>query len=667
MTDGRRPFRVALALACAALIVPASASAAQHVVDDDRRECPSAGFTAIADAVAAAAPGDVVSVCDGVYREGGSGPGATALTIDKPLTLRGAGAGKVFVGPTGDLAAAAPNLRDAGGNVVSVVGVERVDISGITVFGDNRHVEAGIAYLNADGAVRSVRIVNLVRRGQYDGATGVGFFAWGNEAARLRSVALQDSLVEGYDAAGVVVDAALADGTTRASSSFGLFALVNGNRVTGGGAGGGIGGQDGYRVLNRASTVAVENAFTDNSDAGIDVQNSANTSQTRFNLNAIQRNRIGFRHEAAFPVCTTDPGRQNRYRLDAVQNWWGSPLGPSTDDVAGRGDAVSGSLLAPVGCDPATPGVAETTDRVDFRFFLTRPAPIPAPLSEFRDAQPTVEITAPAPGTQLAPGTPVTITATASDDIGVQKVTFLRGDQVLAVDTTAPYSATFTPQGDEVYAAQSIVAIATDSAGQSTADATTVGAGRDHAPAVELLPAVPAGRGYDLTALATDDRGVRQVSFFLDGERVCIDTTAPYTCRITPRFVPRDRLSLIAVAEDTAGQTSTAIDTLELPRRLDPRGLGLQVDVRGARVLAEGRLRLPGGVGPRDGCEGRVEVTLRRRGEVVDRERVRLDRDCRYDATLRSEDDGRHRVTAVFEGNDLLRRISAEPRRVTFR
>ena len=95
--------------------------------------------------------------------------------------------------------------------------------------------------------------------------------------------------------------------------------------MTGGGAGGGIAGQDGYRVLNRASTVAVENTFTDNSDAGIDVQNSISTSQTRFNLNSVQRNRIGFRHEAAFAVCPNDPGRLNRYRLDAVQNWWGSP------------------------------------------------------------------------------------------------------------------------------------------------------------------------------------------------------------------------------------------------------------------------------------------------------------------------------------------------------
>ena len=666
MRHGRRPYRVALAVACASLLAPASASAAQHVVDDDRQECPSAGFTSIAAAVAAAAAGDTVSVCDGVYREGASGAGATSLTIDKPLTLRGAGAGRVYVGPTGDLAAATPNLRDAAGNIVSVVGVERVDISGMTFFGANRHVEAGVAYLNADGAVRSVEIVDLVRPGQYGGTTGVGLFAWGSEADRLRSVTLQDSLVEGYDAAGVVVDAALANGTSRTSSAFGLFALLSGNRVTGAGAGGGVGAQDGYRVLNRASTVAIENTFNDNSDAGIDVQNSISTSQTRFNRNSIQGNRVGFRHEAAFAICANDPGRQNRYRLDAVENWWGSPLGPSTDDAIGRGDPVSGTLGAPTGCT-ATAVTPDTTDRVDFRNFLRRPAPMTQPLTQFTDAQPTVRLTAPAPGSKLAPGTPVTITAEAGDDIGVHDVTFLRGGRVLAVDTQAPYSVTWTPQGDEAYAAQSIVAVATDSRGQTAADATSIGAGDDLAPTVELLPAVRAGQGYDLTATATDDRGVRQVSFFLDGERVCVDTTAPYTCRVRPDFVPGDRLSLIAVAEDNAGQTSTAIGTLRLPNKLDPRGMSLRVDARRVNVRAEGRLRLPPSVDEGEWCRGRVEVTLRRGGEVVDRDRVRLGRDCEYSARLRPDEEGRHRVTARFLGNDALRTISAPPKRVTVR
>lgn len=663
MKIGRRPTR-ALALACASLLAPASASAAQLVVDDDRLECPSAGYTTIAAAVAAAQPGDTVSVCHGTYREGPSGPGATSLRIDKPLTIKGEGAGRVYVGPTGDLAAETPNLRDSAGNVISVVGTE-VDISGITVFGSNRHVEAGVHYLNSDGKVSSVEIVDMVRPGMYTGVTGVGFFAWGNEANDLRSVTVEDSLVENYDAAGIVVDAALENGSTRASSSTGLFALLTGNRVSGAGAGAGIAGQDGYRVLNRVSTVAVENAFTDNSDAGIDVQNSANTSQTRFNLNNIQRNRVGFRHEAAFTICTNDPGRTSKYRLDAVQNWWGSPLGPSTDDVPGRGDPASGNLAAPTGCTAPT-GLADTTDRVDFREFLLRPSPVPTPLTRFVDRQPTVDITGPAVGTTLSPYTPVQVTASAADDIGVHDVTFLRGDEVLAVDTQAPYEVVYTPDEAQAWTNQSIVAVVTDSRGQTGGDAIALGSNDDAPPYVELLHPTRENDGaFRLYALSDDDRDVAKVTFFVDGERACVDRRPPYQCKIFPEFIPRDRLTVVAIATDSAGQTSTDIRRFRLPNKLKPKGLSLHADASNSRVFADGRLKLPRTVDDRDGCDGRVEVEVRRGGEVVESDRVRLDRDCEYAVALKVRRDGRYRVTARFLGNDLLRPISAEPEEVT--
>ena len=659
MKIGRRPRRTALAVACVTLLVPASASAAQHVVDDDKRECPSAGFTTIAAAVAASQAGDTISVCDGVYYEGASGPGATSLTIDKPLTIRGAGAGRVYVGPTGDLAAAAPNLRDSAGNIISVTGGS-ADISGMTIFGANRHVEAGVHYLNSDGKVSSVEIVDMVRPGMYDGVTGVGYYAWGNEADRLRSVTLEDSMVENYDAAGVVVDGLLANGTSRPNATFGVFALLNGNRVTGAGAGAGIAGQDGYRVINRVSTVAVENAFTDNSDAGIDVQNSASTSQTRFNINNIQRNRIGFRHEAAFAVCTNDPGRTNKYRLDAIQNWWGSTLGPSTDDVAGRGDQVSGNLGGATGCT-STAVTPNVTDRVDFRDFLTRPAPVPTPLGLFQDKQPTVDITAPAPGADLEPEEPITITATAGDDIGVNNVTFLRGDEVLAVDSVAPYSATYTPQGEEPWQAQSIVAIATDSRGQTSGDAISIGGSDDAAPFVELLdPTRKPNGGFELYAIADDDRDVEAVTFYLDGEKECVDRRAPYTCKVFPEFVPRDRLTVVAIARDSAGQTSTALGKLRLPNKLKPKGLSLHADANNRRVFADGRLKLPRTVDERDGCEGKVLVEVRKGGDVVESDKVKLDRNCEYAVALRVRSDGRHRVVARFLGNDLLRPISSD-------
>ena len=489
MKIGRRPRRTVLALACATLLAPASAQAAQHVVDDDKLECPSAGFTSISAAVAAAAAGDTISVCDGTYYEGAGGAGTSSLTIDKALTIKGAGANKVFVGPSGDIAAATPNLRDAAGSIIAVT-AGRTNISGVTIFGANRNVEAGVTYLNADGAVSSVEIVDIVRSGMYTGTSGAGFVVLGNEADRLRNVELQDSIIDGYDAAGVILDATLANGGLRANSTFGVNGLVTGNRITGAGGGGGISGQDGLRVTNRAVAVAIENHITDNSDAGVDVLNSTNSSQQRFNRNNIQRNRIGMRHEAIWGTCgptTGQPGLPNRYRLDALENWWGSPMGPSTDDVIGRGDAVSGDSTVNAGCaaPPTNPG---QTDRVDFRGFLGRPAPIDAQLNLFRDSQPTVSITAPAAGADLDDGEPLAITANAADDIGVHSVKFYRGDTRARRRQDRAVHGVLDARGRRRRGRPSRSPRSPPTRrGQTGADAVAVGGEDDAAPFVELL------------------------------------------------------------------------------------------------------------------------------------------------------------------------------------
>jgi nitrous oxidase accessory protein NosD len=62
------------------LAVPAFAtSQMQVVVDDDKVECPNAGFTHIQDAVNAASPGASIRICKGTYAE--------QVTINKPLEV----------------------------------------------------------------------------------------------------------------------------------------------------------------------------------------------------------------------------------------------------------------------------------------------------------------------------------------------------------------------------------------------------------------------------------------------------------------------------------------------------------------------------------------------------------------------------------------------------
>src|SRR5690349_19923176 len=77
------------AMVCALLAAPA-ASASTLSVDDDRKDCTSATYTSVQDAIDAAAPGDTIAICPGVYREGNAQPNTSAIKIQKSLTLKGA-------------------------------------------------------------------------------------------------------------------------------------------------------------------------------------------------------------------------------------------------------------------------------------------------------------------------------------------------------------------------------------------------------------------------------------------------------------------------------------------------------------------------------------------------------------------------------------------------
>jgi hypothetical protein len=91
---------------------------------------------------------------------------------------------------------------------------------------------------------------------------------------------------------------------------------------------------------------------------------------------------------------------------------------------------------------------------------------------------PTVTLDSPASGTTILPNSPVTLTATATDKtLGgangtIQSVQFFSGNTSLGIDTTAPYSVSWTPTNAGTY---SLTAVATDTEGASaTSTASTV-------------------------------------------------------------------------------------------------------------------------------------------------------------------------------------------------
>ena len=80
------------------------------------------------------------------------------------------------------------------------------------------------------------------------------------------------------------------------------------------------------------------------------------------------------------------------------------------------------------------------------------------------DAPPSVSFTSPAANAILS-GRP-TLTATAADDRGVASVRFMAGERVICTDTTAPYECAYPLTAADV-GRTTLVAIATDSAGQT--------------------------------------------------------------------------------------------------------------------------------------------------------------------------------------------------------
>ncbi len=151
-------------------LVRTVAGPATLVVDNDKKDCPTARYRTIRSAIADAHAGDTVYVCAGTYAEGPGTPGSSALIIQKSITLKGAGADVVTVEPKSvgakQIAESHPDLRDGKGDIVAVLGTVNtpitVDISGITFTGNGVYATAGIVFRDAGGSVNRSLVTGLL-------------------------------------------------------------------------------------------------------------------------------------------------------------------------------------------------------------------------------------------------------------------------------------------------------------------------------------------------------------------------------------------------------------------------------------------------------------------------------------------------------------------------
>lgn len=192
---------------------------------------------------------------------------------------------------------------------------------------------------------------------------------------------------------------------------------------------------------------------------------------------------------------------------------------------------------------------------------------------------PTVSITAPA-NSALLRGT-ASITATASDNVGVTKVEFYVDAALKGSTTSSPYTYSWdtTTAADGSHA---LLAKAYDAA-NNVGTSTTITVTTDNTLPVASVTA-PAAASYlrgtvGITATASDASGVTQVAFYLDGGLLGTDAASPYAYSWDTSTATEALHTLTVKATDTAGNVGTST------------GVGVTVD-RTAPVANAGLARL---------------------------------------------------------------------------
>ena len=172
---------------------------------------------------------------------------------------------------------------------------------------------------------------------------------------------------------------------------------------------------------------------------------------------------------------------------------------------------------------------------------------------------PTVSLTAPAANATVS--ATITVSANASDNVGVAGVQFqLDGANLGAEDTTSPYSVSWNTTTVS-NASHTLTAIARDVAGNRTTSSAVVltvsNPVQDTTPPTISFTAPAANAAINgtitVSATASDNVGVIGVQFQLDGVNVgAEDTVAPYNVSWDTTTTTNATHTLSAIARDAA-------------------------------------------------------------------------------------------------------------------
>ncbi|MES3020621.1 MAG: Ig-like domain-containing protein [Pseudomonadota bacterium] len=183
----------------------------------------------------------------------------------------------------------------------------------------------------------------------------------------------------------------------------------------------------------------------------------------------------------------------------------------------------------------------------------------------FSISNPTPDTTAPAvTASESGTSGTITLSATATDAVGVARVEFYVDNVLKATDSVAPYSATLDSTTLSA-GSHSLIARAYDAAGNvgvSTAQAFTISNPSVDTTAPTVTASQSAASGtLTFSATASDNVGVSKVEFYVDNVLKGTDTSAPYSMTLASSTLSNGSHALTAKAFDAAGNNklSTAV------------------------------------------------------------------------------------------------------------
>lgn len=279
-----------------------------------------------------------------------------------------------------------------------------------------------------------------------------------------------------------------------------------------------------------------------------------------------------------------DVQRNNIYRLPIVIKWEAGNNGNTANSIlsttnplfAGTGGgglnyrlqagspAINAALVIP-GITDGSVG-APDIGAYEFGGPAWVPGYTPVPFgNQAANTPPTGAITAPANNATFAQGSPITITASASDANGsVAKVEFFSGTTKLGEDATSPYS--FVWNGAATGTHSLTVKVTDNQNAVGTSAAVSITVNTNTAPTVAITaPANTAtfdtGVPITISATASDgDGSVSKVEFFSGTTKLGEDLAAPYSFVWSTATAGAYSITAKATDNQNGVATSTAID-----------------------------------------------------------------------------------------------------------